>query len=77
MSASDRPPDASEVTELLHRTFDAQPAEPLDPAIIQLMLELSRAPDAARADATVASALHRKTPLRAFAARLRRGRHQE
>lgn len=41
---------------MLQRTFDAQPVEPLDPALIQLMLELSRAPDAVAPAAAVRDA---------------------
>lgn len=36
--------------ELLQATFEAQGATPLDPSIIQLMLELAHAPDAALPD---------------------------
>lgn len=36
--------------ELLQATFETQGATPLDPSIIQLMLELAHAPDAPHLD---------------------------
>jgi len=42
--------DSRDVAELLQATFETQGATPLDPSIIQLMLELAHTPDAALPD---------------------------
>lgn len=47
MAASDPPQDQIGIGELLQQTFEAQRAGSLDPSMILLMLELSRARDAA------------------------------
>lgn len=69
-------PDPRDVADLLQLTFTTQTERPLDPSMIQLMLELSHAPDAApQHDKAPPPDVGRKPLFRfLFAGRFRRAR---
>ena len=73
MSASQPEPDPRDVAELLQLTYATPTERPLDPSMIQLMLELSHAPDAAPRREEMPPDTGRKSLFRIpFAGRFRR-----